>query len=223
MYDGSAQMASHLIAGRYPRAYYDIFDGMVAGALRSGDGLLLDAGCGSGRIWPRLQRPLVGTEYKRSVMPLRPAQPFAASDIRALPFRDGSFGTVLCAEVIEHVREDGLLLRELHRVLRPGGRLVLTTSPLLGTPMALLIPLKNRLHPNHAQEHINLQHPARLLASVAAAGFTVADVRYWNALSMTHYLSLFGCERAAAWWNARTSRLQHPSLNNNILITAVAG
>lgn len=215
-------MAGHLIAGRYPHGYYEIFDELVTTVLRGGDGLLLDAGCGSGRIWPRLQRPLVGIEYKRAGLPPRPAAPVAAADIRALPFRDESFGTVLCAEVIEHVREDDVLLRELRRVLHPGGRLVLTTSPLLGTPMALLIPLKNRLHPHHAKEHINLQHPARLLASVTAAGFMIDEVRYWNMLSLTHYRALFGCDRAAVWWHARTSRLHHPFLHNNIIITATA-
>lgn len=215
-------MSGHLIAGRYPHGYYELFDALVTEALRGGDGLLLDAGCGSGRVWPRLQRPLVGIEYKRVGLSWRLAVPVAVADIRALPFHDSSYGTVLCAEVIEHVREDGLLLRELRRVLRPGGRLVLTTSPLLGTPMALLIPLKNLLHPHHAKEHINLQHPARLLGAVTAAGFAIDEVRYWNVLSLTHYLSLFGYERAAAWWHARTSCLQQPFLNNNIIITATA-
>ena len=39
-----------------------------------------------------------------------------------LPFADGEFDLVLCAETIEHVRDVQLLLSEVRRVLRPGGR-----------------------------------------------------------------------------------------------------
>lgn len=44
-----------------------------------------------------------------------------------LPFRDGSVQTVLCLDTIEHVAADAALFGECARVLRPGGKLVLTT------------------------------------------------------------------------------------------------
>jgi 2-polyprenyl-3-methyl-5-hydroxy-6-metoxy-1,4-benzoquinol methylase len=44
-----------------------------------------------------------------------------------LPYQDGSFDCVTCLEVIEHVVDPLRLLKELHRVLRPHGQLVLTT------------------------------------------------------------------------------------------------
>ncbi len=43
-----------------------------------------------------------------------------------LPFVDGSFDTALLAEVLEHVPEPDRMVSELARVLRPGGRLLLT-------------------------------------------------------------------------------------------------
>jgi ubiquinone/menaquinone biosynthesis C-methylase UbiE/tetratricopeptide (TPR) repeat protein len=48
------------------------------------------------------------------------------SDIAALPVPDASFDVVLCTEVLEHVPEPIAALREMARVLRPGGKLILT-------------------------------------------------------------------------------------------------
>ena len=55
-----------------------------------------------------------------------------------LPFADSTFGLVLLAETIEHVRDVQLLLSEARRVLRPGGVLAVTT-PAHGRATALAI------------------------------------------------------------------------------------
>jgi SAM-dependent methyltransferase len=43
------------------------------------------------------------------------------ADITALPFPDDSFDVILCSHVLEHVVEDRRAMRELYRVLEPGG------------------------------------------------------------------------------------------------------
>lgn len=50
---------------------------------------------------------------------------FAQADIRALPFADASFDGVYTMGTIEHVAEYELAIREVRRVLRPGGRAII--------------------------------------------------------------------------------------------------
>lgn len=53
----------------------------------------------------------------------------AAADALRLPFEDGTFDAVVCVSVIEHIPDPGDrdAAREMWRVLKPGGRLILTT------------------------------------------------------------------------------------------------
>jgi SAM-dependent methyltransferase len=86
-------------------------------------GRLLDLGCG--------ERPYSGDlpAGVRAVAVDVPA-PASAADVwslaDALPFASGAFDTVLCTQVLEHVPDPAALLGEAARVLRPGGRLVLS-------------------------------------------------------------------------------------------------
>ncbi len=47
------------------------------------------------------------------------------ADVQALPFEDDTFDIVFCNHVLEHVADDRLAMREMYRVMRPGGRGVL--------------------------------------------------------------------------------------------------
>jgi SAM-dependent methyltransferase len=49
------------------------------------------------------------------------------ADAYQLPFRDETFTVALCAEVLEHTHSPAFALREIRRVLKPGGKLLLTT------------------------------------------------------------------------------------------------
>ncbi len=53
--------------------------------------------------------------------------PDTIGDIHKLPFEDGSFGIIVCTEVLEHCHTPHKAISELHRVLKSGGKLILTT------------------------------------------------------------------------------------------------
>ena len=57
-------------------------------------------------------------------------------DIQSIAHKTGSFDTVISCETVEHLPDPARALRELARVLKPGGRLFLTTPNYLG-PMGL--------------------------------------------------------------------------------------
>jgi SAM-dependent methyltransferase len=93
----------------------------------------LDLGCGDGRLTRELDAALLTAADVSPVALARAARRLPGARIAELepdaplPFYDGSFDVVLCAETIEHVRDVQLFLSEIRRVLRPGGRLALTT------------------------------------------------------------------------------------------------
>lgn len=59
---------------------------------------------------------------------------FLEAVVPPLPFRDASFDWVISFQVIEHIRDDRAFVAEIHRVLRPGGRFLVTTP---NAPMSL--------------------------------------------------------------------------------------
>jgi ubiquinone/menaquinone biosynthesis C-methylase UbiE len=89
---------------------------------------ILDAGCGTGLNLRHLPAGSTGVDINpRNVELLRtrlPGHQIVEGDVEALPFADGSFGTILCTEVIEHIPDPAAALREFRRVLQPGGVLV---------------------------------------------------------------------------------------------------
>ena len=96
-------------------------------------GRALDLGCGDGRLSALLDAAeltladVSDVALQRAARRLPAASAVSLTPDAALPFPDNRFDLVLCAETIEHVRDVQLLLSEARRVLRPGGRLAMTT------------------------------------------------------------------------------------------------
>jgi len=82
--------------------------------------MMLDMGCGDRRCEPVLR--LAGHEYVG--MDIAGNEPDVLGIGEALPFRDSSFDFVFTLSVVPHTAHPLVVMREIHRVLRPGGRYI---------------------------------------------------------------------------------------------------
>jgi len=93
------------------------------------------------------------------------------------PFEDESFDVIWCSEVLEHLFDPGFALREMHRVLTPGGKL-LVTVPYHGVFKNVLIALfrwDEHFGPNNP--HIRFFTRNTLTQLAASTGFRQIETR----------------------------------------------
>jgi ubiquinone/menaquinone biosynthesis C-methylase UbiE len=157
-------------------------------------GRVLDAGCGPGVSLPLLERyfepaEIVGLdidpgEIERARAQVRRcscAVELVQGDIAQLDFADSSFDLILCHQTLHHVVDQAAVLREFHRVLAPGGALLIAESCrefILSTPVRVLF-----RHPNEVQKTAGEYQ--RLLLD-AGFSFTPAEMEtsrpFWSLL-----------------------------------------
>ena len=106
---------------------------------RRGDGLrLLDVGCGTGNHMVRYHDrgfKVAGVDGSEKMLEHARAQNPDAEirhgDVESLPFADASFDFVISIEVLRYLPDSRKSIREMARVLKPGGVCLTTAAPLL--------------------------------------------------------------------------------------------
>jgi SAM-dependent methyltransferase len=137
---------------------------------------ILDVGCGTGTMLTYLaafgkaqgvdvDEEAVGYCHERGLLDVR----LGAAE--TLPFDDSSFDLVTALDVLEHLDDDAAALREIGRVLRPGGQLLIT------------VPAHRYMWGD--QDEVNM-HKRRYVAAevrdrLTATGFQVLRLSYINA------------------------------------------
>lgn len=156
----------------------------------SADFALLDAGCGTGGMLNVVRKRfpaanLTGVDQSDHALELTAARETGAKLICAsvieLPFSENSFDFVLSLDVLSAVgMDESRAMREAHRVLRSGGRLILNVAALESLKGA-------HDHAVDADRRYTLPQLRELLQSVH---FNVERLSYWNAV-LTPPIALF--------------------------------
>lgn len=170
------------------------------------EGRALDAGCGSGRTLLELAR------YCHSVagLELNPDAAEVARErgdfevrtgrVEELPWEEQTFDLITCLDVIEHTPDDTVALRELRRVSRPGGWLLLT------------VPAYQALWSSHDEmnHHFRRYSRARLARAVNAAGWQLTRMTSFNSLLLAPAVLVRLSQRRRSTEGRYTSELHLP-------------
>ncbi|RZI45132.1 class I SAM-dependent methyltransferase [Candidatus Finniella inopinata] len=118
-----------------------------------------------------------------------------------LPFDNDFFDVVTCIELIEHLShtEFDFLLKEMKRVLKPGGILLLTTPNYAGAWPVVEF-MVNKLSPvSYAHQHISKFRTHSLQTLLQKAGFKVTVERYMGLAPFSAVFSDTLCHKISNW------------------------
>ena len=106
-----------------------------------------------------------------------------------LPFEPDSFDLVLCSEVIEHLYDPDFVVEQFKRVLRPDGKIIITTPNLAAWYNRLL--LLTGIQPVHSEVSTR-RVLGRRLSILGQGGTPVGHIRLFTLPGLTDFVSLHG-------------------------------
>lgn len=161
---------------------------MVAEVLtsrHSGGGLLLDVGCGQGNLRPfvlgRFER-YAGADVARYPAFPREAEFYPIDlDNGCIPLADGTVDVVASVETIEHLENPRAFARELTRLCRPGGWMLITTPNQLSFLSKLTLVVKNKF-----SAFTDSSYPAHLTALLEVDLRRIAFECGWSEVAVAY-------------------------------------
>ena len=177
--DRNYELQTHRAEDRHwwYRGRRSVLENVIAGLRLPARARILDAGCGSGRNMLELARhgTVTGMELSPTSVALareRGAGEVIEGSVLSMPFDSASFDLAVSLDVIEHLEDDLQALRELRRVIAPGGALLIT------------VPAYQWLWSGHDEiNHHHRRYTRHSLRAVAErAGWREARTTYFNSL-----------------------------------------
>mgnify|MGYP000369874884 FL=1 len=177
------------------------------------DGVLLDVGCGEGRhIFGVMQDyPLMkcigidmdhesikiaeeGYDYFKSIS--HAGAEFLKGSAYNIPFPDNFFDLVVCSEVLEHLHEYNDAVKEMHRVLKPGGKLYASVPA--SWPEKICWNL-SKDYQNQPGGHLRIFNQKKLVSEIQEEGFIFLSSERFHAIHSPYWwLRCF-------FWNSQDS------------------
>ena len=148
-------------------------------------GIMLDVGCGEGRhIFGIMQehpemkcigldmdndslhKAEEGYEYFKSISNV--GAEFLKGSAYSLPFLDNSLDLIVCSEVLEHLHQYNDAVKEIHRVLKPGGKFYASVPA--SWPEKICWAL-SKDYQNQPGGHLRIFNQSRLVSEIEESGF----------------------------------------------------
>jgi 2-polyprenyl-3-methyl-5-hydroxy-6-metoxy-1,4-benzoquinol methylase len=189
-----------------PKIYASVLRRVQALGLARG-AKLLDAPCGDGEVSVELAKlgfEVSAVDMVDELLPEARAAlggRFRIADMtRPLPWPDAGFDLILCVEGIEHLEDAFAFLREMYRLLKPGGILILSTPNIISLRSRVRFfgsgfyncdprPLdESARHPMH---HIGLRTFPELRYLLHTSGFQITDIGATHTKPITYAYSVF--------------------------------
>lgn len=142
----------------------------IVGDIGAGFGLFLEE---LSKIWP--QSKLIAIEPSEEMHEICKAKGFEtlSCTIEDVTGWDKKFDLLTSFELLEHVYDPPMFLRKVHELLRPGGRLILTTLNGEGFDIQVLWKNSKSVFPPH---HLNFFNPQSIRILLKRCGFTVEEI-----------------------------------------------
>jgi len=174
---------------------------------------ILDAGCGTGINLRYLQTygDVYGLDISKEALEfsrIRGLSPLICGSVDMLPLKSEYVDLVVALDVIEHIQDDVSAIRELNRVLRPGGCLIVT------------VPAFQFLWSNHdlAVHHKRRYTRSELRDLLRLRGFIVERATYWNFFLFLPVAAMRMLKRASlSQRNKQTDLVELPTNINRIM------
>lgn len=166
---------------------------------RKQGGTLLDLGCG-----PRPYLSLYRSAYTKTIGAEHPDAPFPKTDIDLycladnIPLEDNTIDTVLSTEVMHDMAEPSDMLSEVHRILKPGGEIVLTTP--------FVVPIVDGIYDHYRYTEQGLQYLLKKsgftnitiqpVGDVFASAITLMvkpTLKFWNIIAKSTGIKAIYC------------------------------
>ena len=150
--------------------------------------LILDACCGNGRHLRALAKlpDLKDALTALKNMPDAVSDDYLVSraDIKNLPFASASFDCVICSEVLEHIPEHESALKELVRIIKPQGDLVISVLRYFSERICWLI---STAYYSEEGGHIRIYKKKKLQKMLANQGIKCWKIKYKHALHAPYW------------------------------------
>ncbi|WP_456420530.1 class I SAM-dependent methyltransferase [Thermococcus sp.] len=207
------------IAGRYDEWYKTktgqyvdrVEKWLIFSMMRTKSGKALDLGCGTGNYTLELKKrgfDVIGLDASEGM--LRIARSKGLNCIRgnaySLPFPEESFDLVLSVTMFEFIHEPEKVLAEIHRVLKPGGEVVIGTMN--GKSLWFLFKRLKSIFTETAYRYARFYTPGELEGLLRKAGFTNVESAgviffpsFWPLLGLAEKVDR-KCHKKCRWFGA---------------------